>query len=160
MTLSIVVSHGAQHTERLRMNPPHVAGEFETTATRSRTRSDLDYYDLIKKGGTWVFEKRGSYRPLRIGLTEAETLKKVEAYMRTRSGCVRVYAESGEIEDEWTYQLRVSVRHRFDHSPAHKRVRATRFMKPISVVQRSCVCASRVRFRVARRNRTVAREHC
>ena len=63
----------------------------------------LDHYDLIKKGDTWVFEKRGSYRPLLTEATQADALKKMEQYMRTRNGCVRIYGETGEVEEEWTY---------------------------------------------------------
>ncbi|MEM8609622.1 MAG: DUF2188 domain-containing protein [Myxococcota bacterium] len=61
----------------------------------------LDQYDIIKKGDVWVFEKRGSYRPLLTGATKAETVAKANEYMRARRGSIRVYAENGEIEDEW-----------------------------------------------------------
>ncbi|MEM8605726.1 MAG: DUF2188 domain-containing protein [Myxococcota bacterium] len=67
-----------------------------------RVHPVLDQYDIIKKGDVWVFEKRGSYRPLFTGATKAAVVQAANEYMRNRRISIRVYAENGEIEDEWT----------------------------------------------------------
>lgn len=63
----------------------------------------LDKYHLAQKGDKWRLEKAKSNRAVVSADTKAEAMDKMQNYMKTHSGSVRIHKQDGTIQEERTY---------------------------------------------------------
>lgn len=63
----------------------------------------LDKYDITKRNDEWRLEKSGMNRARRKAPTKTEAMQKMQDYMRTHEGSVRIHKANGQIQEERTY---------------------------------------------------------
>lgn len=63
----------------------------------------LDKFHLTKKGDEWRLEKAGTNRARVKASTKAKAMQKMQNYMQTHQGSVRIHKENGRIQEERTY---------------------------------------------------------
>ncbi len=63
----------------------------------------LKKFHVTKKNDEWRMEAAGSNRAVVRAPTKAEAIQKVQNYMKTHEGSVRIHKEDGRIQEERTY---------------------------------------------------------
>ena len=65
----------------------------------------LQRYHLLKKNDEWLLRKAGlNHRAVVKADTKAVAILKMQGYMKTHEGSVRIYKSNGRIQEERTYQ--------------------------------------------------------
>lgn len=64
----------------------------------------MDNYHITKKGDKWQFKKEGSERAIKISDTKKESVEHMREHMKNKTGSVKIHKETGEFQEERTYQ--------------------------------------------------------
>jgi hypothetical protein len=65
----------------------------------------LQRYHLLKKNDEWLLRKAGlNHRAVVKADTKAVAILKMQGYMQTHEGSVRIHKSNGRIQEERTYQ--------------------------------------------------------
>ena len=65
----------------------------------------LQRYHLLKKNDEWLLRKAGlNHRAVVKADTKAVAILKMQGYMKTHEGSVRIHKSNGRIQEERTYK--------------------------------------------------------
>lgn len=64
----------------------------------------MDKYHLTKKGNQWRLKKEGAERATKASHTKAEAIQHMQEFMSNRVASVKIHKQTGEFQEERTYQ--------------------------------------------------------
>ncbi len=63
----------------------------------------MDKYHITKKGEKWQFKMEKSDKILLNSVKKEDVVKKMQTYMKSKMGSVRIHKVDGSIQEERTY---------------------------------------------------------